>query len=169
MCRIPGNPFRSTSVATKKKPGLSKDVIASLRQKANESREFYRNKPNPYEFLTRKELTNAAPFYFVLRDYIHQLKQTREMAGLTLAQISRMTGMAVESLSRLENGALTNPTWKTLASYTAAVGRKPYMIVVPADTQRAEPMLSEETAYQAEISSGPAEWISQSEEWAEVA
>jgi transcriptional regulator with XRE-family HTH domain len=40
------------------------------------------------------------PFYFVLRAYVHELKKAREAAGLTLAEVSARTGMALESLSR---------------------------------------------------------------------
>src|SRR5262249_54750331 len=52
------------------------------------------------------------------------------------------TGMAVESLSRLETGALTNPTWKTLGAYAAAVGRRPRLAVEvagPAPDEAAPP------------------------------
>jgi len=75
--------------------------------------------------LTPEELADAAPFYLVLRDYIGHLKEARETAGLTLADVSARSGMAVESLSRLETGAQTNPTWKTLGAYAAAVGCRP--------------------------------------------
>jgi transcriptional regulator with XRE-family HTH domain len=44
---------------------------------------------------------------------------------MTLAEVSARTGLAVESLSRSETGAQTNPTWKTLGLYAAAVGRRP--------------------------------------------
>jgi len=37
--------------------------------------------------------------------------------------------MAIEYLSRLENGAQKNPTWKTLGSYATAGGRKPCLTV----------------------------------------
>jgi len=53
----------------------------------------------------------------------------REAARLTLADVSARTGMAVESLSRLETGAQTNPTWKTLGLYAAALGRRPRLEV----------------------------------------
>jgi hypothetical protein len=36
--------------------------------------------------------------------------------------------MAVESLSRLETGAQTNPTWKTLGLYAAALGLRPLLV-----------------------------------------
>jgi hypothetical protein len=39
------------------------------------------------------------------------------------------SGLAVETLSRLETGALTNPTWKTLGVYAAALGMRPRLIV----------------------------------------
>jgi transcriptional regulator with XRE-family HTH domain len=77
--------------------------------------------------LTPQERADAAPFYFILRDYIRKLKEAREARGLTLADVSALTGMAVESLSRLETGAQTNPTWKTLGAYAAAVGRRPHL------------------------------------------
>jgi hypothetical protein len=75
----------------------------------------------------RQEQADAAPIYFVLRNFIQQLKQAREAAGLTLGEVSARAGMALESLSRLETGALTNPTWKTLGLDAAAVGRRPQL------------------------------------------
>jgi transcriptional regulator with XRE-family HTH domain len=84
-------------------------------------------------------LADAAPFYFVLRQYIRQLKDAREAAGLTLADISARTGMAVEYLSRLETGAQTNPTWKTLGSYANAVGCRPQLLLEAAAPHEAPP------------------------------
>jgi transcriptional regulator with XRE-family HTH domain len=52
------------------------------------------------------------------------LKAARLEAGLTLTQVAEKTGLAMETLSRLETGMLTNPTWKTLGSYAVAVGRR---------------------------------------------
>jgi transcriptional regulator with XRE-family HTH domain len=72
-----------------------------------------------------QDRADAAPFYFVLREFVRQLKEARETGGMTLADVSSRTGLAVESLSRLETGAQTNPTWKTLGLYANAVGRKP--------------------------------------------
>jgi transcriptional regulator with XRE-family HTH domain len=89
------------------------------------------HKPAPSELLTSQELADAAPFYFVLREYIRQLKEARETAGLTLAEVSARTGMAVEYLSRLETGTQTNPTWKTLGTYAKAIGRQPQLTLTP--------------------------------------
>jgi DNA-binding XRE family transcriptional regulator len=70
------------------------------------------------------DLTPAAPFFSTLQASIAELKKAREAAGLTLAQVAEKTGLAAETLCRLETGAVTNPTWQTLGRYAAAVGRK---------------------------------------------
>jgi len=70
------------------------------------------------------DMTDAAPFYFELRAFVAALKAAREAAGLTLAQVAQTTGLAAETLSRLETGTVTNPTWQTLGRYAAAVGRR---------------------------------------------
>jgi len=101
------------------------EALAAARQRAEQTRQQLEHKPRPEELLTGQELADAAPFYLVLRGFIRQLREAREAAGLTLAEVSARSGLAVESLSRLETGALTNPTWKTLATYAAAVGRQP--------------------------------------------
>lgn len=114
-------------MATKKTSSISEAALAAARKRAEQTRQQLQHKPAPSELLTPQERADAAPFYFVLRSYIQQLKQAREAAGLTLADISARTGMAVESLSRLETGSQTNPTWKTLGLYAIAVGRKPQL------------------------------------------
>lgn len=69
-------------------------------------------------------MAEATPFYFALRKFVDQLRAAREAARLTLAEVGEKTGLAPETLSRLETGALTNPTFKTLALYARAVGRQ---------------------------------------------
>jgi DNA-binding XRE family transcriptional regulator len=106
------------------KKTISKEVenLASVRKRAAATRRQLEKKPSPSELLTPQELSDAAPFYFELRSFLHQLKETRERTGVTLAELADRTGLAVETLSRLETGALTNPTWKTLGLYTASLG-----------------------------------------------
>ena len=94
-------------------------------RRAQQSRQKCANNPSPSQLLTAQEMADAAPFYFVLCAFVEQLKQARLAAGLTLADVSEKTGMAIEYLSRLENGTQTNSTWKTLGTYAAAVGREP--------------------------------------------
>jgi DNA-binding XRE family transcriptional regulator len=116
-------------MTTKKTVALPMDKIVAARLRAEETRRQLAHKPGPSELLTLQELADAAPFYLVLRDYVRQLKEAREAAGATLAQLSARSGLAVETLSRLENGALTNPTWKTLGGYAAALGLRPRLIL----------------------------------------
>jgi ribosome-binding protein aMBF1 (putative translation factor) len=111
----------------KKLAPVSKAAITAARQRAEHTRRQVTHKPAPAQLLTPQQQADAAPFYFVLRQYIRQLKEAREAAGLTLADLSARTGMAVESLSRLETGAQTNPTWKTLGAYAKALGRRPQL------------------------------------------
>jgi len=112
---------------------ISSEALAAARKRAERTRQQLQHKPSPADLLTHQELADAVPFYFVLRAYIQELKQAREAAGLTLADVSQRTAIAVESLSRLETGAQTNPKWRTLGLYAAAVGRQPRVIAEIAD------------------------------------
>ena len=98
--------------------------VARLRERAAKARAEYAHKPGINEVLTPQEVADGAPFYFALRACVAELKKAREAAGLTLAQVAEKTGIAEETLCRLETGRVTNPTWKTLGLYAAAVGRK---------------------------------------------
>ncbi|MCI0700998.1 MAG: helix-turn-helix domain-containing protein [Planctomycetia bacterium] len=106
------------------KPKVSSAELKRLRERAEQTRSKVAHKPTPTELLSAKELADGAPFYFELRACIAELKKAREAAGLTLAEVSEKTGLAVETLCRLETGAITNPTWKTLGLFASAVGRK---------------------------------------------
>src|SRR5439155_17787831 len=114
-------------MATKKRVALAADVVADARKRAEQTWRQLGHKPGPAELLTPQKHADAAPFYLVLRDYIRHLKEAREAAGVTLAELSAQTHLAVETLSRLETGALTNPTWKTLGTYATALGLRPHL------------------------------------------
>jgi DNA-binding Xre family transcriptional regulator len=60
--------------------------------------------------------------YFTVRILIHELKKVRQAAGLTLAAVSRRSGMDQATVSRLENGRQPNPTVDTLWRYARALG-----------------------------------------------
>ncbi len=120
-------------MVSKKSVSASKTAITVARGRARQTREQLMTNPGTAELLTVQETADAAPFYFVLRDYIRQLREAREAAGLTLSDLSARSGLAVESLSRLETGAQTNPTWKTLGLYAAAVRRRPNLIAMADD------------------------------------
>ena len=111
-----------TAKAPPKKPAPVSDAeLARLRARAAAARERLKHKPGREELLTAEEQANGAPFYFELRTFIARLKAAREAAGFTLAQVAEKTTLAEETLCRLESGAVTNPTWRTLGLYAAAV------------------------------------------------
>ena len=72
--------------------------------------------------------------YFAVRIVVDELKKVRQSRGLTLAQISKRTGMDQATLSRLENGRQPNPTIDTLWRYARAVGRRLVLSHVAAST-----------------------------------
>jgi DNA-binding XRE family transcriptional regulator len=120
-------------IGKKSENPVSQEALAKARKRADETRKMVQHKPSESELLTPQERDDASPFYFVLRRYIQQLKEAREKLHLTLEEVSRRSGLAVESLSRLETGAQTNPTWKTLGLYAAAIGFKPELRAIRID------------------------------------
>jgi ribosome-binding protein aMBF1 (putative translation factor) len=107
-------------VARVKPSDLSPELqakLAELRERARVDCELGVEGP-PVNYDT----TDAAPFYVTLRSFIDQLREAREAAGLSGAEVARRTGLAAETISRLETGAYTNPTYQTLARYAVAVG-----------------------------------------------
>ncbi len=59
-----------------------------------------------------------------LSGVLEQLKAAREARGLSLADLTRLTGMDRSALSKLETGQRPNPTIETLARYAEAVGKR---------------------------------------------
>ena len=59
-----------------------------------------------------------------LAGLVEQLKIAREEKGLSLADLTRLTGMDRSALSKLENGQRLNPTIETLVRYADAVGKR---------------------------------------------
>ena len=66
------------------------------------------------------------------RAVVRTLKAARLAADLTIAELSRRTGMHVTALTRLENGAEPNPTASTLARYAAVLGMRLEVRLLPA-------------------------------------
>ena len=59
-----------------------------------------------------------------LQELLAQLKAAREAKGLSLADLTELTGMDRSALSKLENGQRANPTVETLVRYAEAVGKR---------------------------------------------
>ncbi len=58
-----------------------------------------------------------------LQELLTQLKAAREKRGLSLADLTELTGMDRSALSKLETGQRPNPTVETLVRYAEAVGK----------------------------------------------
>ena len=59
-----------------------------------------------------------------LRELLTQLKAAREAKGLSLSDLTELTGMDRSALSKLETGQRANPTVETLIRYAEAVGKR---------------------------------------------
>jgi transcriptional regulator with XRE-family HTH domain len=51
-----------------------------------------------------------------------ELREARRARGLSLSEVSRRSGIDLASLSRLETGKNSNPTFETLSCYAKALG-----------------------------------------------
>jgi DNA-binding XRE family transcriptional regulator len=74
------------------------------------------------ELITRHEERQAT--LDQLTDLVQQLKAAREEKGLSLADLTQLTGMDRSALSKLETGQRLNPTIETLVRYADAVGKR---------------------------------------------
>ncbi len=113
-----------------------RDRHSAIREKFREWR------PSPEELISSGEGTqfDLQGEYHALRPFVERLKQVREAAGLTLAQISERSGIDQPALSRLENGQNKNPTLDTLWRYAAAVGQR---LVLSTETIRSTRRLTD--------------------------
>jgi ribosome-binding protein aMBF1 (putative translation factor) len=59
-----------------------------------------------------------------LQVLLAQLKSAREAKGLSLSDLTELTGMDPSALSKLETGQRANPTVETLVRYAEAVGKR---------------------------------------------
>lgn len=64
-----------------------------------------------------------------LQTLLMQLKSAREAKGLSLADLTELTGMDRSALSKLETGQRVNPTVETLVRYAEAVGKRLVVIL----------------------------------------
>jgi DNA-binding XRE family transcriptional regulator len=67
----------------------------------------------------------------LLQELLVELKAAREAKGLSLADLTEITGMDRSALSKLETGQRANPTIETLVRYAEAVGKR--LVVTLAD------------------------------------
>lgn len=103
------------------------ELTPEQRAEHSRIRELFREwHPSPEELIASGEGEQFALSgdYRYLRPFLAKLKQARELAGLSLADVSRRCGIDKAALSRLETGQNRNPTLDTLWRYAAAVGKR---------------------------------------------
>lgn len=59
-----------------------------------------------------------------LHELLEQLRAARQRLGLSLSDLTELTGMDRSALSKLETGQRPNPTVETLVRYAEAVGKR---------------------------------------------
>jgi len=82
--------------------------------------------------LVARHLERVAANERLLDGVLTELKATREQKGLSLADLTDLTGMDRSALSKLETGQRPNPTVETLARYAEAVGKRLVVSLVEA-------------------------------------
>lgn len=73
--------------------------------------------------LIRRRRERTAPLDDLPR-LLSELKAAREAKGLSLQDLTDLTGMDRSALSKLESGQRSNPTVETLIRYAEAVGKR---------------------------------------------
>jgi DNA-binding Xre family transcriptional regulator len=86
---------------------------------------YQRGRPTPEQLLAEGGHTEFVKLgeLLMLHQAVTWLKQERERQKLTLAEMSRRTGIDQAALSRLETGKNSNPTLDTLYRVAAALGK----------------------------------------------
>ena len=86
---------------------------------------YQRQKPTPAQLLAEGGHKEFVPLGELM--FIHQvtasLKAERERQGLTLADLSKRSGIDQAALSKLETGSHANPTLETLYRIALALGK----------------------------------------------
>ena len=117
---------RSIRTRQRKKPAPTRWTAAD-RARHQAIREKFKDRPTIEELEARGELSGEpmkTGAYFAVRVLLHELKQARIAAGLTLATVADRCGIDEATLSRLENGKQRNPTLDTLWRYADGLGRR---------------------------------------------
>ena len=89
-------------------------------------RELFADRPSVKSLIDRGEIdsdritTGTAEESLLLT--LRALEKARQSLGLSLTEIARRSGIDLASLSRLEAGKTSDPTFETLSRYAAALG-----------------------------------------------
>src|SRR4051794_156938 len=103
-----------------KKIAKSPEDIARIRALSDK----YKNRPTPKELLASGEYTAPMPLgvYLRIKQLMHQLKEARAEAKLSLADLAQRTAIDRGYLSKLENMQQENTTLETVTRIADALG-----------------------------------------------
>lgn len=96
------------------------------RSRHNAIRDRFSDEPPIEDLVAQGELSGhpvSLSTYLNLRLIVRNLRQLREQAKLSLADISERSGMDKAMLSRLENGHVSNPGIETISRYLDAMDK----------------------------------------------
>ena len=87
---------------------------------------FQRERPTPQQLIASGEYSEPIPIgqFLEIQRALQELKRQRENARLSLADVSKRSGIDRAAISRLENGLQPNPKLDTLCRYAAAIGKQ---------------------------------------------
>lgn len=102
------------------------DWTPEARERHKKIRETFQDRPSIEELIVQGELSGQPlPLgsYLNLRLLVRSLRQLREEAQLSLAELAQRSGMDKAMLSRLENGHVANPGIETIVRYVSALDK----------------------------------------------
>lgn len=87
------------------------------------TREKYKHRPSLESLVASGEYTTMTHGAMLsLLELAAAIKERREHLGMSLADLSKATGIDRSALSRLENGQVENPTYHTLERIAKSLG-----------------------------------------------
>jgi len=125
----------------KKARRIHRSRVQTPEQEAEETairRRLQKEKPTLQELIDSGDLEGVTTMgeFWELRKTFAALKKLRQERGLSITDMSNLTGMDRGAISRLENGQIDNPTIATMNRYAEALGKR--VVVGLVDTPRAQ-------------------------------
>lgn len=87
---------------------------------------FQAEKPSLQDLVDSGDVATVTSMgeFWELKKTFAALKATRRKKGLSITDMSKLTGMDRGAISRLENGQMANPTIGTVSRYAKALGKR---------------------------------------------